>query len=60
MGRIIDIDTTIHMAYDSDGSVFEIDSYSDSEDEPCLPEEATYAYVRVGSTRFKKIQIYRE
>ena len=55
--RVMSIDMVSHVAHMSDGSVFEVDSYSDNEDEPCLPEEAVFAHVRIGSTRFKKVRL---
>lgn len=58
--RFVEVDLKHHVAITEDGGVFEVDSYTNSEEEPCLPEDATHAHVRVGSTRFVKLNIEPE
>lgn len=58
--RFVEVNLKTHVAITEDGGVFEIDSYSNHEDEPCLPEDALYVHVRVGSTRFVTVQIVPE
>lgn len=58
--KFVEVDLRNHVATSEDGGVFEVDSYTNAEDEPCLPEDATHAHVRIGSTRFVKVNIEPE
>jgi hypothetical protein len=58
--RFVEINLRSHVATTEDGGIFEIDSYTNHEDEPCLPEDAMYAHVRIGSTRFVSLAIASE
>jgi hypothetical protein len=55
--RFISVDLKANVAHTDDGGVFEVDSYTDADEEPCLPEEAVFAHVRIGSTRFKRVRL---
>lgn len=42
--RVVDIDFQTNLVFDDLGDVYEVESYVDFEDTPCLPEEAVALY----------------
>lgn len=55
--HVVDIDFMSHVVFTDMGCILEIENYVDSNEMPCLPEEATHAYVRTGTTSFAKIKL---
>ena len=54
---ITEIDTVNNVAFTDSGNIFEIETYVDENDDPCLHENATHAYVRTGSTTFIRVSM---
>lgn len=60
MNYYVYIDKELCLAHTDNGEVFQIESFHDDQDEPCLPEDAVYLYVRSGETSFDKVDLERE
>lgn len=58
--NIIEVDIENNVAFDDEGHILPIEDYIDEDENPCLPEEAVAAYVRISSTRFKRVDFLGE
>lgn len=58
--NIIDIDFESNVAFSDEGHMLQIESYVDSEETPCLPEEACAIYVMISNTAFQKVELLGE
>lgn len=54
------IDTDSNVAFCDRGGIYQIESYLDEQEDPCLVEDAIYADIRVGSYRFVRVNIMDE
>lgn len=57
MNYYVDFDVNLGLAYTDSGKIFQIESFHDEFDEPCLAEDAVYFYVRSGHTSYDKVNM---
>lgn len=54
---VTDIDTLYHVAHTDEGEMLPIEDYGDEYENPCLPEEARYVFVRTGEHHYHRLEI---
>lgn len=60
MNYYVNFDIYQGVAYTDTGKILQIESFHDEFDEPCLPEDAVYFYVRSGHTTYDKVNMEEE